>query len=45
MADTMKHIYNDSALAASMIEKGWHHAQNFTQKKCADAVMDVYTSI
>lgn len=45
MADAMKHIYSDSVLAASMIEKGWHHAQNFTQKKCADAVMDVYTSI
>lgn len=45
MAEAMKNIYNDTSLAVSMKEKGWHHAQQFTQKKCADAVMNVYTSI
>jgi glycosyltransferase involved in cell wall biosynthesis len=45
IAGAMKNIYNDSALAASLVEKGWQHAQHFTQKKCADAVMNVYKSI
>ena len=45
IAEGMKKIYTDKELAASMIEKGWQHAQNFTQQKCAAAVMDVYKSV
>lgn len=42
IAGAMKDICIDNSLSASMIEKGWRHAQQFTQQKCADAVMDVY---
>jgi glycosyltransferase involved in cell wall biosynthesis len=38
----MKRIYLEKELAATMKEKGWNHAQRFTQKTCADAVMKVY---
>ncbi len=41
----MKKIYSDKEFAAGMIEKGWQHAQNFTQQKCAASVMDVYKSL
>ncbi|HQV61098.1 MAG TPA: glycosyltransferase family 1 protein [Chitinophagaceae bacterium] len=45
IATGMKKIYRDKGLAATLKEKGWQHAQNFTQQKCADAVMNVYKSI
>lgn len=45
IATAMKRICTDKLLAAELIEKGWQHAQQFTQKKCADAVMDVYKSL
>lgn len=44
IAEAMRKIYTDKNLADTMIEKGWAHAQHFTQEKCAKAVMDVYTS-
>jgi len=28
-----------------LIEKGWQHAQNFTQQKCAGEVMKVYEKL
>lgn len=45
IAGGMKKICQDKTLAASLIEKGWQHAQNFTQQKCAAAVMKVYESL
>ncbi len=45
IAEGMKKIYSDKQFAASIIEKGWQHAQHFTQQRCAAEVMDVYKSI
>lgn len=45
IAGGMKRIFEDKNLADSLREKGWQHAQNFTQQKCADAVMEVYKSL
>jgi glycosyltransferase involved in cell wall biosynthesis len=42
LAIGMKRIYLEKDLANTMKEKGWQHAQRFTQQKCADAVMGVY---
>jgi glycosyltransferase involved in cell wall biosynthesis len=45
IAEGMKRIYTDKALAESMKEKGWLYAQNFSPRKCATVVMEVYKSI
>jgi glycosyltransferase involved in cell wall biosynthesis len=45
IAMAMKRIYLEKDLAATMIQKGWQHAQRFTQKECADAVMKVYEEV
>jgi glycosyltransferase involved in cell wall biosynthesis len=45
IATAMKRIYSDKELRASMIEKGWQHAQNFTPQKHAESVMNVYKSV
>ncbi|HEY6506174.1 MAG TPA: glycosyltransferase family 1 protein [Chitinophagaceae bacterium] len=45
IVEAMKRIYFDKDLAATMIEKGWKHAQNFTQHRCAGSVMEVYKSV
>ena len=45
IAAGMKKIFEDKHFADSLKEKGWQHAQLFTQQKCADAVMNVYKSI
>jgi glycosyltransferase involved in cell wall biosynthesis len=45
IAEGMKKIYRDKDLAETMKEKGWQHAQNFTQQKSAEAVMNVYKSV
>ena len=42
IATGMKKIYSGTSLAIAMKEKGWQHAQRFTQKACADSVMNVY---
>jgi glycosyltransferase involved in cell wall biosynthesis len=42
IAEGMKRIYTDKELVKTMKEKGWQHAQNFTQHKCADSIMKVY---
>src|SRR6185436_650121 len=34
IAEGMKRIYFDKAFAETLREKGWQHAQNFTQQKC-----------
>jgi len=45
IAGAMKKIYYDKEFANTLSEKGWRHAQSFNQKKCADAVMNVYKSV
>ncbi len=42
IAAGMKKIYSDDKFANLMRNKGWEHAQNFSQAKCADRVMKVY---
>lgn len=45
IAEGMKKIYRDIPFTTELKEKGWQHAQKFTQYKCADAVMEVYKSL
>lgn len=45
IATGMKKIYGDKEFAAALVQKGWRHAQNFTQQACAAAVMDVYQHV
>jgi glycosyltransferase involved in cell wall biosynthesis len=45
MAEAMKRVANDQALKNCMIEKGIVHAADFTQQKCAEAVMNVYKAL
>jgi glycosyltransferase involved in cell wall biosynthesis len=45
MAEAILRVSCDHALQQMMINKGWRHAQNFTLKKCAAAVMDVYNRL
>jgi glycosyltransferase involved in cell wall biosynthesis len=45
IAEGMRKIYSDPALAASMKEKGWRHAQNFTPAVYVKNVMNVYKSL
>lgn len=42
IAEGIRKIYSDKTFADSLKQKGWQHAQNFTQQKCADDVMKVY---
>jgi glycosyltransferase involved in cell wall biosynthesis len=41
----MKKIRDDRQLRETMKEKGWKHAQNFTQQKSAAAVVKVYEEL
>lgn len=45
IATQMKRIVNDPSLAAQQIEKGWQHAQRFTNEAMATKVMEVYTKL
>ena len=45
IAEGMKKIFYDEQLRGTMKQKGIIHAQNFTQQKCAEAVMNVYKSL
>lgn len=45
MKNAMTEIVNNTTLRAGLIEKSYHHAQKFTQQHCAEAVMNVYTSL
>ncbi len=45
IAIAMKKIFYDEQLRETMKQKGILHAQNFTQQKCAEAVMNVYKSL
>ncbi len=45
MAAAMQSVVNDTVLRTNMIQKGITQALNFTQQKCAEAVMNVYKSL
>ena len=45
IAEGMKKIYSDHSFAESLKQKGWQHAQDFTQQRCAAEVMSVYQSL
>jgi len=45
IAEGMKKILVDKSFAETMKQKGWQHAQNFTQQKCAAGVMEVYEKL
>ncbi|HEX6847430.1 MAG TPA: glycosyltransferase family 1 protein [Chitinophagaceae bacterium] len=45
IAEGMKTIYADGSYTEALKEKGWQHAQNFTQQKCAARIMKVYESL
>jgi glycosyltransferase involved in cell wall biosynthesis len=45
IAEGMKKIRDDRQLRETMKEKGWKHAQNFTQQKSAAAVVKVYEEL
>lgn len=45
IAEGMRRICSDEALRETMKEKGWQHAQKFTQQKCADSIMSVYKGL
>lgn len=45
IAEGMKTIFADGSFTEALKEKGWQHAQNFTQQKCAVDVMKVYESL
>lgn len=45
MCDAMQQVATNDFLSKEMIEKGYKHAQLFSQQRCADAVMQVYQKI
>ena len=45
IAEGMRRIYNDTALADSMREKGWNHALKSSPEKYAASMMDIYKSV
>ena len=45
IAEGMKTIFADGSFTEALKEKGWQHAQNFTQQKCAADVMRVYEEL
>ena len=45
IAEGMKTIFADGSFTDALKVKGWQHAQNFTQQKCAAGVMKVYESL
>ncbi|QHS59910.1 glycosyltransferase family 4 protein [Chitinophaga agri] len=45
IADAMKKVLREPALAATMKTKGWAHAQLFSRERCAAGVMKVYESL
>jgi len=45
IAEGIKTIFADGSFTEALKEKGWQHAQNFTQQECAAGVMTVYESM
>ena len=45
IAEGMKTLFADGSFTEALKEKGWQHAQTFTQQKCAADVMKVYENL
>lgn len=45
ISSAMKKIFFDKNFTEQMKEKGWRHAQGFTQQKSAGAVMEIYKTL
>ncbi|RYZ24246.1 MAG: glycosyltransferase family 1 protein [Chitinophagaceae bacterium] len=45
IAEAILKLRRDPALAASLVEQGWAHAQNFTLERCSASVMQVYEKV
>jgi glycosyltransferase involved in cell wall biosynthesis len=45
IAQQMKHILNDDSFVQQQIEKGWQHAQRFSNFNTAAKVMEVYEQV
>lgn len=45
IAAGMKKIHSDKAFTETLKEKGWQHAQHFTQQNCAANVIKVYENL
>lgn len=45
IGEWMKKILTDPSFAGELTSKGWQHALNFTQEKCAGKVMEVYKKL
>ena len=45
IAEGMKTLFADGSFTEALKEKGWRHAQTFTQQKCAADVMKVYENL
>jgi len=45
IAEGMRKIFTDKSYAEELKEKGWQHAQHFSQQKCVNDVIDVYRSL
>jgi glycosyltransferase involved in cell wall biosynthesis len=41
----MDNVANDEVLRKNMIVRGIEHVQHFTEEKCAEAIMNIYTSL
>ena len=45
IAGAMEKVSESGTFVEGMMERGWVHAQNFTLRKCAAAVMNVYENL
>jgi len=45
IAEAMLQIATENNVRKNLIIKGWQHAQNFKQQKCAADVMNVYKNL
>jgi glycosyltransferase involved in cell wall biosynthesis len=45
ISDAMLQMADNEQLRLNMVQKGWQHAQKFTQQNCAAAVMNVYRNL
>ena len=45
IAQQMRHILNDETFVQQQIEKGWQHAQHFSNANTAAKVMGVYEQV
>lgn len=45
MVDALQAVTYNQELRMQMIDDGWQHAHNFTNERCAQAVVDVYNKV